>query len=62
MRYLLLFLLLLPGCASAAGADSGAPLRIAVAANFRATLQQASELFEQETDLQVVLSSGSSGV
>ena len=62
MRYFLLFLFLLPGCGSSLGADSGAPLRIAVAANFRATLQQASELFEQEAGFQVVLSSGSSGV
>ena len=59
MRYLLLFLLL--GCGSAAGSSTGEPLRIAVAANFRATLQQATELFQQETGLQVVLSSGSSG-
>jgi molybdate transport system substrate-binding protein len=60
MHYLLLFLLL--GCGFAAGANPGEPLRIAVAANFRATLQQASELFQQQTGIEVVLSSGSSGV
>jgi len=60
MRYLLLFLLL--GCGSAAGSSTGEPLRIAVAANFRATLQQATELFQQQTGIEVVLSSGSSGV
>lgn len=60
MRYLLLFLLL--SCGSAAGSGTGEPLRIAVAANFRATLQQATELFQQQTGIEVVLSSGSSGV
>ncbi|MDH4040325.1 MAG: molybdate ABC transporter substrate-binding protein [Gammaproteobacteria bacterium] len=58
MRHILLLLLLMiPGPGSA-----GEPLRIAVAANFRATLQQASDLFQQQTGFEVVLSSGSTGV
>lgn len=57
MRYLLLFLLLVtcPGFA-------GETLRVAVAANFRGTLQQISNKFEQQTGHRVTLSSGSTGV
>lgn len=57
MRYILLFLLSFTGPASA-----GEPLRIAVSANFRGTLQQISDMFQQETGTRVVLSSGSTGV
>lgn len=57
MRYLLLLLLLL-----AARGSAHEPLRVAVAANFRETLQQATELFRQRTGIRVVLSSGSTGV
>ncbi len=57
MRYILVFLLLLPGTGNAVE-----PLRVAVAANFRATLQRASDLFQQQTGFSVVLSSGSTGV
>jgi molybdate transport system substrate-binding protein len=57
MRYFLLLLLvvIVPGRA-------GEPLRVAVAANFRGTLQQATDLFGQHTGYRVVLSSGSTGV
>jgi molybdate transport system substrate-binding protein len=57
MPYLLLFLLVIT-----VPAKAGEPLRIAVAANFRSTLQQISELFQQQTGHRVVLSSGSTGV
>ena len=57
MRYLLLLLLFVT-CQGLAGE----PLRVAVAANFRATLQQISDLFEQQTGHRVTLSSGSTGV
>jgi molybdate transport system substrate-binding protein len=57
MRYALLLLLVL-----ASRGNAAEPLRIAVAANFRATLQLASDLFQQETGVRVVLSSGSTGV
>tara|TARA_R110001599_G_scaffold353459_1_gene592414 strand:+ start:112062 stop:112763 length:702 start_codon:yes stop_codon:yes gene_type:complete len=57
MHYLLLLML-----AISVPVTAGEPLRIAVAANFRSTLQQISELFEQQTGHQVVLSSGSTGV
>lgn len=57
MHYLLLLMLAL-----SVPVTAGEPLRIAVAANFRGTLQQISELFEQQTGHQVVLSSGSTGV
>ena len=56
MHYLLLMLIL------AAPVNAGEPLRVAVAANFRNTLQQISELFEQHSGHRVVLSSGSTGV
>jgi molybdate transport system substrate-binding protein len=57
MRYLLLFLLFVTFQSLAAE-----PLRVAVAANFRATLQQISDRFEQQTGYKVTLSSGSTGV
>ncbi|MEE4143558.1 MAG: molybdate ABC transporter substrate-binding protein [Halieaceae bacterium] len=57
MRYLLLSLLFVT-CQGLAGE----PLRVAVAANFRATLQQISDRFEQQTGHSVTLSSGSTGV
>lgn len=56
-RYLLLFALLIPGPGH--GAE---PVRVAVAANFRATLEQLNPLFQQQTGYQVVLSSASTGV
>ncbi|MCB1700585.1 MAG: molybdate ABC transporter substrate-binding protein [Halioglobus sp.] len=57
MPTILLLLMLL---ASHANADQ--PLRVAVAANFRATLQEATDQFQQETGIPVMLSSGSTGV
>ena len=57
MRPILLLLALIAGQGHA-----GEPLRVAVAANFRATLQQANELFQQQSGIRVVLSSGSTGV
>ena len=52
---LLLFLFAGPG-------QANEPLRIAVAANFRHVLAQASEMFQQQTGQRVVLSSASTGV
>ncbi len=57
MRYLLLLMLLI-----SSQANTSDPLRVAVAANFRATLQQLTDLFEQRSGYRVVLSSGSTGV
>ena len=57
MRHLLLLLIL-----TSVHAHADEPLRVAVAANFRATLQQASDLFQANTGIRVVLSSGSTGV
>ena len=57
MHYLLLLLLFI-----SADGYSADPLRVAVAANFRATLQQITEPFQQHTGYRVVLSSGSTGV
>ena len=57
MHYLLLLMLVITGPVTA-----GEPLRVAVAANFRSTLQQISDLFQQRTGHRVVLSSGSTGV
>jgi molybdate transport system substrate-binding protein len=57
MRYLLLFLLFVT-CQGLAAE----PLRVAVAANFRGTLQQISDRFARETGHEVTLSSGSTGV
>jgi len=57
MRYLLLLSVLIALPVTATG-----PLRIAVAANFRGTLQGISELFQQQTGHTVVLSSASTGV
>ena len=57
MHYVLLLML-----AITAPAKAGEPLRVAVAANFRSTLQQISEVFEQHSGYRVVLSSGSTGV
>lgn len=56
-RYLLLLVLLLSG--PGRGAE---PVKVAVAANFRATLEQINPLFQQQTGYQVVLSSASTGV
>jgi len=58
MHYLLLLLLAI----TTAPAKAEEPLRIAVAANFRSTLQHISDLFEQQSGHRVVLSSGSTGV
>ena len=57
MRILLLLLLALHLPARAEG-----PLRVAVAANFRATLEQINDLYRKETGQPVVLSSASTGV
>ena len=57
MHYLLLLMLVIT-----VPAKAGETLRVAVAANFRSTLQQISELFEQHSGHRVVLSSGSTGV
>ena len=57
MPHLLLLLLFI-----AAPLSAEEPLRVAVAANFRATLQHASDQFQQQTGHRVVLSSGSTGV
>ena len=57
MHYLLLLMLVITVPVTAKE-----PLRIAVAANFRSTLQQISDLFQQRTGHRVVLSSGSTGV
>jgi len=57
MRYLLLLVLLLSGPSS--GAE---PVRVAVAANFRGTLEQINRMFSQQTGYHVVLSSASTGV
>ena len=57
MHYLLLLMLVITVPVAAKE-----PLRIAVAANFRSTLQQISDLFQQRTGHRVVLSSGSTGV
>lgn len=57
LRYLLLVVLLLSG--PGRGAE---PVRVAVAANFRATLEQINPLFQQQTGYQVILSSASTGV
>ncbi|MEM8562061.1 MAG: molybdate ABC transporter substrate-binding protein [Pseudomonadota bacterium] len=53
--------LLLAVSFTAQAAWSGEPLRIAVAANFRATLQGINEVFERETGQAVKLSSASTG-
>ncbi len=58
MRIALLFFLLLPPLAPAVAE----PLRVAVAANFRSTLEQVSASFEARTGQQVLLSSASTGV
>jgi molybdate transport system substrate-binding protein len=57
MHYFLLLLLLLP--IPGQGAE---PLRVAVAANFRATLEQVNAAFQQQSGYPVVLSSASTGV
>lgn len=57
MRYVLLLFLTL-----VAPAHAEETLRIAVAANFRGTLQQVSEIFQRQSGYRVVLSSGSTGV
>jgi molybdate transport system substrate-binding protein len=57
MHYLLLLLLVIT-----VPVKAQEPLRIAVAANFRSTLEQISEVFQQQTGHRVVLSSGSTGV
>ncbi len=57
MRHLLL-LLLFVSCQGLAAE----PLRVAVAANFRGTLQQITDEFEQQSGYRVTLSSGSTGV
>jgi molybdate transport system substrate-binding protein len=57
MPHLLLLLLFI-----AVPVSAEEPLRVAVAANFRATLQHASDLFQRQTGHRVVLSSGSTGV
>lgn len=56
-RILLSLLMLIPLAASAAE-----PLRVAVAANFRGTLEAISEQFQNETGHQVRISSASTGV
>lgn len=58
MRPLLLVLLL----ALPAIARTGEPLRVAVAANFRPTLEQLSARFEEQTGQRVLVSSASTGV
>lgn len=57
IRSLLFLLLALPLAASAVE-----PLRIAVAANFRGTLEQINEQFSRESGIQVRISSASTGV
>ncbi len=57
MRLIALLLFLL-----AFRSQADEPLRVAVAANFRHVLAQASEMFEQQTGQRVVLSSASTGV
>jgi molybdate transport system substrate-binding protein len=57
MRYVLLLLFTFT-----AHVHADDPLRIAVAANFRATLQQITDLFQRQSGYPVVLSSGSTGV
>ena len=57
MRRMLIILLML--CTSRVTAE---PLRIAVAANFRATLEQINQQFEHNSDQQILLSSASTGV
>jgi molybdate transport system substrate-binding protein len=57
MRIIVLLLLL-----SAAPGHAGETLRVAVAANFRQVLEQASETFRRQTGYRVVLSSASTGV
>ncbi|MEH6586947.1 MAG: molybdate ABC transporter substrate-binding protein [Halioglobus sp.] len=54
-----LTLLLLLHCVSA---SAGEPLRIAVAANFRGTLEQINQRYQQQSDQQILLSSASTGV
>ena len=56
MRCLLLLLLF-----TSSPGFGGDLIRVAVAANFRATLQEVSDLFQQQTGHRVVLSSGSTG-
>ncbi|MCP5190331.1 MAG: molybdate ABC transporter substrate-binding protein [Pseudomonadales bacterium] len=57
MRYLFVVMLLL--CAPC---DAAEPLRVAVAANFRATLEAINRQFEHNTGQPVVVSSASTGV
>lgn len=55
-RYLIILALLLPLPAAA-----GETIRIAVATNFRATLEQINALYQQNTGEQILLSSASTG-
>jgi molybdate transport system substrate-binding protein len=57
MRYTLLLLLAL-----ATPGHSADPIRVAVAANFRGTLEQINQQFQRETGHAIVLSSASTGV
>ncbi len=57
MTRILLCLLMLLSAASAAE-----PLRVAVAANFRSTLEKISDRYREETGTQVLISSASTGV
>ena len=57
IRALTLLLLLHCACASA-----GEPLRIAVAANFRGTLEQLNQPYQRKSGQQILLSSASTGV
>lgn len=59
MRLLLLLLMNLGLAVPALGAEV---LRVAVAANFRATLEQVNTVFEQQTGQVITLSSASTGV
>ena len=56
MQKLLLCLLVF-----AASAQANQELRVAVATNFRATLEQLSPAFESRTSIRIILSSGSTG-
>lgn len=57
MRTLLILLMAL--ISAATGAE---PLRVAVAANFRATLEQVNDIYSAEAGREIVLSSASTGV
>ncbi len=59
---LFLFVICLWGVACDHGAPEETPLRVAVAANFKPILNDLAQSFQEETGIEVVVSTGSSGI